>query len=266
MSSLEDAMKEVAGKPGRPPRILIFDIETVPHEAYVWGMWQQNVAPSQLKSPGHPFAFSAKWFGERTVMFYSDHHDGHEAMVRKCWELLSEADIVVTYNGKSFDIPRMQTEFLLAGLGPAKPFQQIDLLKIVRKQFSFASNKLDYVCQQLGLGSKTSHEGFDLWLKCMAGDEKAWRKMMRYAKQDVRLTEALYVVLLPWLTSAPHIGQLSGTDHSCPNCGSTKLVEVGTASAFVTTYILYRCKNCTTWVRGTLRLQETTHTRAQKIN
>lgn len=268
MSKLTEAV-EAHAKQHRPQhklKILTIDIETMPIEAYVWGLWGVNVSIGQIKEPGRVFAFAAKWVGNREVAFHSDHHDGHTAMLQAAWDLLNEADIVVSYNGIGFDIKHLQWEFLQAGMGPPRPYKQIDLLRVVRKQFRIPSNKLDYVAQRLGIGAKTSHAGFSLWVDCMAGDEKAWRKMATYNKQDVRLTEKLYHYLLPWLTAVPHIGQMEGKENSCPYCGGTKLVRDGVAHAFVTSYRLYQCSNCTAWVRGTAKLQDATRTRPMGIS
>jgi DNA polymerase elongation subunit (family B) len=263
----EAVRRATAGKPAHNVKVLFFDIETVPHEVYAWGLWDQNVAIGQIIQPGRVFGFAAKWLGEKEVRWVSDDTVGHAAMVQMAHALLSQADVVVTYNGISFDIPHMQREFLLAGMPPPRPYKQIDLMRVVKKQFKFASNKLDFVSQQLGLGRKTSHEGFDLWVKCMAGDEKALRKMAVYAKQDVKLTEKLYHYLLPWLTNVPHVGQMDGADgSSCWACGGTKLRRDGTAHAFVTSYRLYQCLKCGAWVRGTSRLQTTVTTRQVAIN
>ena len=269
MSDLEAALRGAAAgkaKPAHNVKVLFFDIETMPHEVYAWGLWDQNVGLSQIIQPGRVFAFAAKWLGEKEVWFHSDYSEGHQGMVEVAWGLLNEADIVVTYNGISFDIPHMQREFLLAGLAPPRPYKQIDLMRVVKKQFKFASNKLDFVSQQLGLGRKTSHEGFDLWVKCMANDAKAWAKMATYAKQDVKLTEKLYHYLLPWLTTVPHVGQMDGEANSCWACGGTKLRRDGVAHAFVTSYRLYQCLKCGAWVRGNQRLQEATTTRQVGIN
>lgn len=266
MSELAEAIQKIA-RPKHNVRVLFFDIENAPHDVYTWGLFNQNVGIGQIVQPGRVFGFGAKWLGEKEVYFSSDHHEeSHAHMVEAAWKLLNEADVVVTYNGIGFDIPHMQREFLLAGLLPPKPFKQIDLLRVVRRQFKFASNKLDFVAQQLGIGHKTHHEGFALWVKCMAGDPAAWAKMARYCKQDVKLTEKLYHYLLPWLTAVPHLGQMDGASHSCWACGGTRLKRDGTAFAFVTSYRLYQCQGCGAWVRGSTKLQDATTTRQQKVN
>jgi uncharacterized protein YprB with RNaseH-like and TPR domain len=265
MSELDEAIR--ARHKGKPNvRVLFFDVENAPNDVYTWGLWKQNVSIAQIVEPGRVFGFGAKWLGEKEVVFRSDHDDGHEDMVKAAWDLFSEADIIVTYNGIGFDIPHMQREFLLAGLLPPRPFKQIDLLRVVRKQFRFASNKMDFVSQQLGLGRKTSHQGFDLWVKCMKGDDRAWALMGRYCKQDVKLTEKLYHHLLPWLTAVPHLGQMDGQSHSCWACGGTRLRRDGVAFAFVTSYRLFQCQGCGAWVRGSTKLQDATTTRQQKVN
>jgi uncharacterized protein YprB with RNaseH-like and TPR domain len=267
VSDLAEAVRKIArGKPKHQLKVLFFDIETAPHDVYTWGLFNQNVSISQIVQPGRVLGYAYKWLGDKEAWFQSDHGSGHQQMIEIAHELLSEADVVVTYNGISFDIPHMQREFLMAGLLPPKPYKQIDLLRVVRKQFKFASNKLDYVSQQLGIGHKTHHEGFPLWVKCMNGDEKAWKKMGTYAKQDVRLTEKLYHYLLPWLTAVPHMGQMAGEASSCWACGGTRLQRDGTAFAFVSSYRLYQCLNCGAWVRGSTKLQDATRTRQQKVN
>jgi uncharacterized protein YprB with RNaseH-like and TPR domain len=265
MSELLAAVRKLA-KPKHDVRVLFFDIENAPHDVHTWGLFNQNISIGQIIQPGRVFGFGAKWLGNKETVFHSDYADTHEGMVRKAWNLFDEADVIVTYNGISFDIPHMQREFLMAGLNPPKPFKQIDLLRVCRRQFKFASNKLDFISQQLGIGHKTPHEGFALWVKCLEGDPKAWAKMGRYCKQDVKLTEKLYHYLLPWLANVPHMGQMAGVEHSCWACGSGRLSREGTTFALVSSYRLYECLNCHAWVRGSTRLQDATTTRAQKVN
>ena len=71
-------------------------------------------------------------------------------------------------------------------------------MSITKANFLFPSNKLDYVAQKLGVGAKVKHSGFKLWIKCMAGDKKAWAEMKKYQIQDVNLLVDLYYELLPW--------------------------------------------------------------------
>lgn len=232
-------------------KILTLDIETSPHLADVWGLFKQNVGINQLKDSTRVIAFAAKWYGKKPVEFRSEHHDGHEAMVRRAHEMLSDADIVVHYNGTSFDLPHLRREFLKLNMAPPPPVLEIDLLRVAKGRFRFASNKLDYVAQYLGIGGKVKHEGHDLWIKCMAGDPKAWGRMARYNKQDVVLTEQLYDRLKPWIKTHPPLNLFAEDEiDGCPKCGSDDVIRQGFAYTSVSRYQRYQCKGCGSWLRS----------------
>lgn len=229
-------------------RILVLDIETAPNLAHVWGLWNQNVGLPQLLESSRVICFAAKWIGSKKMMFFSEHQHGHEEMMRAAHELLDQADVVVHYNGKKFDVPHIQTEFARYGLEPTSPFKQVDLLATVRREFRFPSNKLDAVTKELGLVGKFKHDGHILWIKCLLGDAKAWREMKRYNVQDVRLTEELYVKLLPWIKNHPS-HSLYGGQEGCV-CGSDDLEKRGFAYTAVSRFQQYRCRDCGRWMRS----------------
>lgn len=236
-------------------RILILDIETSPHLAHVWKLWDENVGLSQLREVSEVLCFAATWYGEHSIQFYSTYHHSKQTMIQKAHDLLSEADIVVHYNGSRFDIPHLNREFIEAGLTPPAPYAQIDLLRTVKKQFKFPSNKLDYVCQALDLGAKKEHTGHQLWVDCLAGKEEAWHLMRTYNEQDVEITERLYVKLLPWISPHPATGLFRDqTEDLCPNCSSANLKPRGRAYTSVSVFQRYRCDDCGRWSRGSKRL------------
>lgn len=245
-------------------KILTLDIETSPNLAFVWGLWQQNVSLAQLQESGAMICFVAKWYDSKDVIFSSDFHDGHEVMVKKLWDLIDEADMVVHFNGVSFDMPIIHREFVELGMTPPSTYKNIDLMRVVKKQFRFPSNKLDYVSDRLGLGKKTVHTGFQLWMDCLRGDPKAWALMKKYNIQDVKLTEALYDRLRGWIPNHPHFGMFTGDAWSCPNCGHEDLSTnlVGVAHTNVQTYNEYRCPNCGKQVRSTAKQLNPTRTRS----
>jgi hypothetical protein len=124
------------------------------------------------------------------MLFYSDWQHGHLGMVEAAHRLFSEADAVITYNGDRFDIPKLQGEFLQAGLPPPPPY--LDRRLQGGQEARAAVNKLAFVGPLLTGDEKLKHEGMELWTKVMAGDPKAQAKMQRYCSQDVRLLERVY--------------------------------------------------------------------------
>jgi uncharacterized protein YprB with RNaseH-like and TPR domain len=179
-------------------KILHLDIETTPIKAYVWGLWDQNVSIDQIIEPTEMLCFGARWSNSKKVIFKSVHHDGKQAMLDELHKLMDEADVLVGWNSAAFDHKHINREFLENGMQPPSPVKDLDLMSVTKANFQFPSNKLDYVAQRLGVGAKVKHSGFSLWIKCMEGDEKAWREMKKYQIQDVNLLVDLYDELAPW--------------------------------------------------------------------
>lgn len=130
-------------------------------------------------------------------------------------------------------------------------------MRTVKSQFKFPSNKLDYVAQTLGVGAKVQHSGFDLWLKCMAGDDKAWREMKKYQIQDVNLLIDLYEKLKPWIKNHPSAPLHNGEVDGCVVCGSGNLIQRGLAHTTNASYQRLVCKDCGKWQRGSVKMSGT---------
>ena len=241
-------------------KLLFLDVETAPNLATVWSIWNQNIGINQLLETSRVMCFSAKWQGEKEVIFDSEVKDGHKHMVEHLHRLLSRADVVCHYNGNKFDLPVINREFLLYGMPPPDPYKSIDLYQIIKRRFRFVSNKLDHVAQELKLGRKVKHEGHELWLKCMAKDEGAWSRMERYNRQDVLLLSRLYLRTLPWIDNHPNRALYGdhSTDMVCPNCGSTHVIKKGVEHLKTRSYQRYRCKKCGTPIRGVKSIHNTT--------
>lgn len=231
-------------------KLLHLDVETAPNTAHVWGLFQQNVAVKQVIDSSYVLCWSAKWHNKREVLFDSVRDSDPKDMMQGMWDLLDEADAITSYNGRKFDVPTIQKEFAQLDIPPPSPYHHIDLYSVVRKEFRFPSKKLDYVSQALGLGAKIKHEGHELWIGCMDGDEKSWRKMERYNKQDVKLLEKLYKKLLPWIKTHPnHALYMDSTRPVCTNCGSHHIQSRGTDKTRTQTYRRFQCVSCGTWLR-----------------
>lgn len=235
--------------------VLYIDIETSPMIVYSWGLWKQDIAINQIIEPSRMLGFSAKWRGDKSVMWFSEYHDGREQMLQAARDLLDEAEVVSHWNGKTFDVPHINREIILGGLEAPSPFQQLDLMKAVKAKFRFPSYKLQYVSTALGLPGKVSHEGFGLWVKCLAGDEKAWSRMRTYAKRDTALLEPIHTKLLSWIDNGPHLALVAGKADSdgqtCGRCGTVgKLQSRGLAHTKLAAYQRYWCGSCKGWSRG----------------
>lgn len=228
------------------PRILVLDIETKPIAAYTWGHWDQNISAAQIIERGGTLCVGAKFIGDRKPNLFSVWEHGKEAMLAETHRMMSEADAIISYNGDRFDLPILTGEYVLAGMLPPPPVPSIDLYRTV-KSFRLGIHKLDYIGPLLEVGAKVKHEGFALWASVMAGDEKAQRRMEKYCKQDVTLTEALYKRILPFIKNHPHLGSKPDT---CPACGSDNLHKRGTYKTRVFQTQRLHCQDCGHWHKG----------------
>lgn len=226
-------------------KILFLDIETSPNLAYVWGKWQQDVIA--YSSEWQILSYAFKWHSQSKIHCVSQRSLSSvtdKGVTRSLWELLKQADIVVAHNGDAFDLKKANARFLFYNLPPRK-YASVDTLKIARKYFKFNSNKLNDLGMHLGLGKKLKHQGFDLWLGCMANKAKSWDTMEAYNKQDVYLLERVYKRLLPWIERHPSVAVIQGNPKSCNKCGSSRIMKDGftyTATAKKQVWCCLSCK------------------------
>lgn len=237
-------------------KIVTLDIENSPNLSYVWGRYEQNVLADERN--WNMLSFAYKWLGEGKVKSYSlpdfkiykkDKNDDTE-LIKALWGIFDEADVIVGHNVDRFDIRKTNARFLAAGLNPPSPYKTVDTYKIAKKYFFLNSNKLTDISKYLGLGEKLQTGGFDLWLGCMAGKTASWRTMVKYNKQDVALTEKVYLKLLGWMTNHPNVNIVDEVEGACPNCGKKHLQKRGFSITRVSKKQRFHCQDCGAWSTG----------------
>ena len=236
--------------PTNLPRILLLDIETAPIKAYVWRLWKQDIYIDQIVSDWFMLTWSAKWLFADEVM--SNRLTSQEAqeeddsrIVNNIWKVLNEADIVIAHNGERFDIPKIKSRFLVHGLPPTTFYQQIDTMKVAKREFGFSSNKLEALARTFGIEGKSSTD-FNLWAACLQGNVEALKYMEEYNKQDVLVLESVYLVMRPYIKGHPNYNLFVDSEEPvCPHCGHNELVFSGYYYYTPTgKYKNFRCTHC----------------------
>lgn len=214
----------------KPPRILIWDIESAPTLAYCWGRFKQFISQDQVVSEGYLLSVAWKWLGETEThcvmnsLSAISQEDDRE-VVETIHRLLEEADVIVAHN-LPFDEKLSKARMVFWGMKPPASYRRIDTLAIAKKQFRFPSNKLDSLGEYLKLGRKTGHSGFSLWTGVMRGDEVSRQTMVEYNIQDVNLLEDVYLRLRHWDNTLPNLAQYyDDSNVRCPACGSKDVVS-----------------------------------------
>lgn len=247
------------------PRIILFDLETIPDLNAALDVW-----PSLSNYPGLTFkasinsicCFGYKVFGDNSGAKIINAWDFPEwesnvnddrPLLRAAYEILKDADAFITQNGKRFDEPVIQTRLLLRDMDTLSKIRHVDT-KLLAKKFSFFSNSLKYLAEQLTERRKIENEGWRLWTRTHGGlprvrDPEAERTMAEYCKGDVEALEAIYLRLRSASTgnnSLPNFNlhQMNGSENLCPGCGSTRIFKDGIRYNATVSYQRYVCKDC----------------------
>lgn len=237
-------------------RIAVLDIER--QSGIADGIWElrQNgwLNPSQVIERPKTICFAYKWLDEDEIHFHAEWDKGPKAMVKKARDVLNDADAVVGWNSRGFDMPHLRSEMIIHGLTPPSPHKDIDLMVQAKKHFKFLSNRMNEVAKVLDQKGKISTGGGDLWrrLRNSKGDDlrQARQQMAEYNVRDVQLTEELYHLMKPWLSGVnlPVYNEATGQP-ACPACLSENIQYRGLARTLTRSYRRFQCNQCGKWGR-----------------
>ena len=244
------------------PRVLIFDIETSPMLVYAWSLFDLKLSPSQIVEDWSILSYSAKWLDEDDVIYsdtskMKDPRDDSE-LLSEIWELLNEADVLVTHNGVKFDAKKVNARLIEAGYTPPSKYRHFDTYQAARKVFKFTSNKLEYITRRLNDSDKRklSHgkfPGFSLWKACLEGNKEAWKEMREYNIMDVVSLEQTAKLIMPWYNNI-NWGMYSNQDEC--SCGSLDIEADGVYYTNASRYVRFRCNSCGASFRGKTKIKD----------
>lgn len=241
------------------PKILILDIETsyieVKHRTF--SLFNNDyISHKDIEQDWYIHCIGYKWLDSKTAKVISTHQDRHkfdfdhtwdEEVVTKFYDILKEADLAIGHNLDSFDLKKLNTRFITYGLAPIIMPPTVDTLKVARKYFKFTSNKLDYIADFLIGDCKIDTES-GLWEKAFQGDYKATKKMAEYCKQDVIITEKVYLKLRQHAHNHPSLAKIKGFHDKktaiCPVCTSKSNKLDGHQNLSAGRYQYHKCLNC----------------------
>lgn len=245
------------------PIIITIDLETSPQKGYFFGSkWETNIV--SVTEHQVILSYSAKFLNGKQITKGLPDYRGYRMgslndknIVKDIWNLLDEADVVITQNGRDFDHKVLNARFAYHGLTPPSPFKTVDTKVAAKSALRLPSNSLDDLCAFFGIGRKVPHEGIELWFRCMEGSKWAWSTMKAYNAHDTALTEKLYLKLLPWIKNHPNLGMY--TDRPvCPNCmKGDRMQSRGPAINKTTKYNRFQCQYCGAWARDYKNIQLT---------
>lgn len=237
-------------------KILFFDIENLHRPEHIFNSGKPGRFSSRpagfCGDLAYILVFGYKWLGDskaQSIMATKKDFTGDpltdSTILKQIHEVMSEADIIVSWYGEGHDFPFTTTRLAQAGMYLDQEIKHIDLMKVAKKAFSLSSNRLNNVAKFFNLELKTDIDK-KVWADCWRGDYDALTEMAAYCRQDVEVLHQIYDKLVPLTNRLPHMGVHKGrcAEHSCSKCGSTKLEGNGRRVTKLHTYQRLRCLDC----------------------
>ena len=241
-------------------KILLWDIETLPHLGAHWGMWKQNIAGGQIFQQSEMLCLSYKWLHSSRVHsisplgqpgFKDDPYAFSGYIAEKFIPVLEQADFSVAHNGDKFDYPKLKAYACMNGLPPFRA-RKVDTLKMAKGVGMFPKgNRLDNLAEVLGVPFNKSPMSMPDWMDIALRRKNMVEKMTKmcdYCDQDVRVLEAVFLKLWPHCEFIlPNVHVLTGGAKDipgCDRCGSENLVKNGRYVKNVLVYQRYKCLDC----------------------
>lgn len=240
----------------KPPKVILYDIETLPLLTATFSLYPDSIGHDNIISDWSIINICWKELQKPTIYSTSilDDKEAFEkdvnndlVVIKKIRDVFEDADIIIGHNSKRYDTKRLNTRLIYWGLEPLPSgLHQVDTLQEIKKIAAFSSNRLDYLGKFL-LGEGKTETSKGLWLRVLKGDRKAVKEMVDYCKKDVQLLEDLYLKILPYTKSHPHLGAMDGNDknYTCPKCGGEEFMSK--AIRYTTTgvkKVQKQCKAC----------------------
>ncbi len=127
-----------------------------------------------------------------------------KSVLSKLVSRLGGYDVIVTWNGRSFDLPFLTTRLLSHGLDP-RPLlgrRHVDLGEVVKGRLRLTFSYLEHVCDFLGIEKRRGPMGMDvphLYLKAQEGDARASKIIREHCLDDLEATRKVFARLKPLL-------------------------------------------------------------------
>src|SRR3989442_9731983 len=113
-----------------------------------------------------------------------------KSLLSKLAKRLESYDVIVTWNGRSFDIPFLTTRLMKHGLDPRPLLRKphIDLADVVKSRLRLTFTYLDHVCDFFQVDRKKGAMGLDfphLYVRALEGDRRASLSIREHCLDDL---------------------------------------------------------------------------------
>lgn len=221
--------------------VVIFDIESC--------TWNFKADKGFLLCVGY------KYLGDKKITVltreFPDDPFNDKKLCKEIYDVLSKAEGLITHNGKRFDVPFLNTRFLLNGLPVLPPaLRHFDTCETIFKKLKMGASLKNSI-EEFGLPSEKTALSLKGSLQAVYGDKKQYKWIVDHCRKDVQATEKLYEKLKALGAPGWSMAALADRPSSCPVCGeSGGLQRRGWNKAIKRQTPRYQCQNCGGWSSG----------------
>jgi len=101
-------------------------------------------------------------------------------------------DIIVSYNGRRFDVPFLNTRLTIYDEKPLMGLKHVDLLYVVKYGLHLHSASLESAQQFFNLPEEKSKIEAARWIKALTGNKEDMDYIVDHCKRDVAVLEAVF--------------------------------------------------------------------------
>lgn len=246
------ATKQIA--PGVRNRILILDVERLPGitKQFWWDrgdLKNRYIHHETVERTPRTTIVCCKWYDSPDVIRLAEwDRGGRPRFLKRVYDLLAEADIIVGHNVDGADVPWLKGDLHIeAGLPPLPPFKTVDTLKVLRKEFKSGMpfKGLDAALQILGHSGKSDRYDREAMERAVDGNLEDRQRLTDYCVGDVLGGQWLYDWCRPHIKNHPALF-VDGKDRLtvCNRCGHETEDTPRRYVANVLTYSMRKCPNC----------------------
>lgn len=235
------------------PKIIIWDLETLSNLTEVMKFMPRMYEYCTLRaSLSTIICFGYKQLGWKNSKcinawdfpnWQKDVNDDYE-ICSAAYDILKDADAIVTHNGKNFDYKFLNARLVYHGLPTLPRMPHVDTCQVSRKKLFLASNRLNDLAKFLSVEQKLDNGGWDLWVKVLNRDKPSMDLMTRYCKQDVQVLEKVFLRLRGVCDDLPNHNLFKKDQKRCPKCGASRIKKHGKYLTKTKSYQRYLCMPC----------------------
>ena len=218
------------------PRILALDVEMSFNVSYHYDQWKVNIPWTHVKHRQFMICAAWQWIGTNKIhtvsvlddpnRFKKNFRDDYHVL-KTLKDQIDDADAVIAYNGRRFDVKEINTGLVKHGLGPTHDYVMLDPIQIAKSKFRFkGGNSLANLCDFFRLPVQKGKVELCDWIGGTEGDRDSINKIVEYNKTDIPTMIGVWEKIKAYAPSKlnmNHFVDPKGLTVVCAQCGSPNL-------------------------------------------